>query len=81
MPSPEWEEQRAAMLDNATLKPGLKVLWFATGVEDRLMPTTKATVEMLKKHGFTPVLKETPGGHTWINWRNYLIEFGPMLFQ
>ena len=81
MPSPEWEEQRAATLDNATLKPGLKVLWFATGVEDRLMPTTKATVEMLKKHGFTPVLKETPGGHTWINWRNYLVEFGPMLFQ
>lgn len=81
MPPPEWEEQRTAMLDNASLKPGLKVLWFATGVDDRLMPTTKATIEMLKKHGFIPVLKETPGGHTWINWRNYLAEFAPMLFQ
>ena len=81
MPSPEWEQQRAAMLDDASLKPGLKVLWFGTGVDDFLMPTTKATVDMLKKHGFAPVLKESPGGHTWINWRNYLAEFGPMLFQ
>jgi enterochelin esterase family protein len=81
MPSPEWEQQRAAMLDDAGLKPGLKVLWFGTGVDDFLMPTTKATVDMLKKHGFAPVLKQSPGGHTWINWRNYLAEFGPMLFQ
>lgn len=76
-----WEETHAAMLDNPGLKPGLKTLWFATGVEDALMPNTKATVEMLKKHGFAPVLKETPGGHTWLNWRDYLIEFAPMLFR
>ena len=43
--------------------------------------TTKATVDMLKQHGFDPVLKESPGGHTWVNWRNYLNEFAPMLFQ
>ena len=34
----------------------------------------------LKKHGFAPILKETPGGHTWLNWRSYLIEFAPQLF-
>ena len=44
------------------------------------MPTTKSTVELLKKHGFAPVLKESPGGHTWLNWRSYLIEFAPQLF-
>jgi enterochelin esterase family protein len=38
-------------------------------------------VELLKKHGFNPVYKETPGGHTWINWRAYLAEFAPQLFQ
>ena len=32
-------------------------------------------------HGFKPVFKQTSGGHTWINWRNYLQEFAPMLFQ
>jgi hypothetical protein len=32
-------------------------------------------------HGFDPVVRETPGGHTWLNWRDYLIEFAPLLFQ
>jgi enterochelin esterase family protein len=79
--SPEWEQQHANMLDDAALKPGLKLLWFGTGTDDRLIPTTKATIEMLKKHGFTPFFRESPGGHTWINWRNYLNEFAPQLFQ
>jgi enterochelin esterase family protein len=69
------------MLDDAALKPGLKLLWFGTGTDDRLIPVTKATIEMLKKHGFTPFFRESPGGHTWINWRNYLDEFAPQLFQ
>jgi para-nitrobenzyl esterase len=80
-PSAEWEAQRAAMLDDAALKPGLKVLWFSTGANDRLLPTTKATVKMLEKHGFNPTFIESPGAHTWINWRNYLEEFTPQLFQ
>ena len=75
-----WEQTNAAALDNAAARKGLKVLWFATGVDDSLMPTTKSTVELLKKHGFAPALKETPGGHTWLNWRAYLIEFTPLLF-
>ena len=79
--SPEWEQQHAQILDDAALKPGLKLLWFGTGTDDRLIPTTKATIEMLKKHGFTPFFRESPGGHTWINWRNYLNEFAPQLFQ
>ena len=36
---------------------------------------------MLKKHGFDVVFEETAGAHTWINWRNYLNEFAPQLFQ
>ncbi|MGB9457107.1 MAG: alpha/beta hydrolase-fold protein [Bryobacteraceae bacterium] len=80
-PSPEWIEQHAAMLDNAALKPGLKVLWFSTGKNDFLISTTKATVDALKQHGFSPVFQESPGAHTWINWRNYLEEFAPLLFQ
>ena len=80
-PDPSWEQQHLGALDNAALKKGLKLFWFATGTEDRLMPTTKGTVELFKKHGFTPVFKESAGGHTWINWREYLNEFAPQLFQ
>jgi enterochelin esterase-like enzyme len=78
---PVWETQHMADLDNAAAKKGLKLLWFSTGVDDSLIATTKGTVELLKKHGFTPVFQESPGAHTWLNWRNYLIEFTPQLFQ
>jgi enterochelin esterase-like enzyme len=78
---PSWEEQNKEKLDDPKLKKGLKLLWFATGKEDFLVGTTKATVELFKKHGFNVVYEESDGGHTWINWRNYLNEFAPQLFQ
>jgi len=80
-PGPTWEEQHKADLDNAAAKKGLKLLWFSTGKDDGLITTTHATVELLKKHGFEPVFQESPGAHTWLNWRNYLNEFAPQLFQ
>lgn len=76
-----WIKQHQAKLDDANLKKGLKLLWFATGKEDFLLGTTKGTLDLLKKHGFAPVYEETPGGHTWINWRNYLTDFAPKLFK
>src|SRR6185295_3589245 len=76
-----WETAHLADLDNAALKKGTKLVWLSTGVNDGLLPNTRTTVEMLKTHGFEPVFKESPGGHTWINWRNYLSEFAPLLFQ
>ncbi len=79
--APTWEEQNKANLDNASLKKGLKLVWFATGEKDFLLQTSQATVEMLKKHGFNVVFNETTGAHTWLNWRDYLGEFAPQLFQ
>ena len=77
----EWEKVNIAKLDDANLKKGLKLLWFGTGKEDFLLSTTNATVDLFKRHGFSPVFVESPGGHTWINWRNYLSEFAPQLFR
>jgi enterochelin esterase-like enzyme len=77
----EWESRYAAKLDDASLKKGLRVFWFATGKDDFLLNTTTATVDLFKKHGFSPVFKESAGGHTWLNWRDYLSEFAPQLFQ
>ncbi len=76
-----WEKQNLAMLDNAALKKGLKLVWFSTGKDDGLITTSRATVDLLKKHGFTAQFTESPGAHTWLNWRNYLVEFTPQLFQ
>lgn len=77
----EWESAHTAALDNAALKKGLKLVWFSTGSADGLITNSKATVEMLKKHGFNAEFHESPLGHVWINWRNYLNEFTPQLFQ
>ncbi len=77
---PSWEEQHVAALDDADARKGLKLLWFATGKEDFLIETTRATVALFKKHGFEVAFVESSGAHTWINWRHYLCEFAPQLF-
>jgi len=76
-----WEKRNLAMLDNAPAKKGLKVLWFSTGKDDSLVGTTRSTVELLKRHGFAPRYTESAGGHTWLNWRDYLGQFLPLLFK
>jgi enterochelin esterase family protein len=79
--SSDWEKQHKAGLEDAAARKGLKLLWFATGKDDFVMPRTRETVALFKKHGFDPVFRETGGGHTWINWQLYLKEFAPQLFR
>ncbi|HPG39462.1 MAG TPA: alpha/beta hydrolase-fold protein [bacterium] len=76
-----WEDEHKQELSNTELIKGIKLFWFATGKDDFLVETTRATVDMFKKHGFNPVYKETTGAHTWINWQLYLNEFASLLFQ
>ena len=78
---PSFEERHKNVLDNAELKEGLKLFWFATGKDDFLVETSRATVKMFKKHDFDVVYEEGEGAHTWIVWRQYLNEFTPKLFQ
>jgi enterochelin esterase family protein len=80
-PRPSWEEEHREALGNADLRKGLELVWFATGKEDFLIETSRQTVALLEKHGFDVVFKETGGGHTWINWREYLVEFAALLFK
>jgi hypothetical protein len=35
---------------------------------------------MLKGHKFDVVSRDSAGGHTWINWREYLNEFAQLIF-
>jgi enterochelin esterase-like enzyme len=76
-----WLKQHQAKLDDANLKKGLKLFWVGIGKDDFLLNISRNTVDVLKKHGFAPLSRESEGGHTWINWRNYLNEFAPRLFQ
>jgi enterochelin esterase family protein len=76
-----WEQQHLAELDNAAWKKGLKLVWFSTGRDDSLIATSRATVDMLNKHGFNASFRDSAGAHTWLNWRDYLVAFTPQLFQ
>jgi enterochelin esterase family protein len=78
---PSFEDKNKAVLDNPKPKKGLRLFWFATGKDDFLVGTSRATVEMFKKHGFDVVYRESSGAHTWDNWREYFREFTPQLFQ
>jgi len=78
---PSWEQRNLKMLDDRNLKSDLHLFWFATGKEDFLVKVSQNTVELFKKHGFNVVYNETAGAHTWINWREYLSEFTPLLFR
>jgi enterochelin esterase-like enzyme len=77
----DWETRHLAELDDGALKRDLDLVWFSTGKDDFLLDTTKATVAMLEKHDFDVVYEESAGGHTWINWREYLTKFAPQLFR
>lgn len=79
-PGPSWEEKNKEVLENAALKKGLKLFWFGTGKDDRLLETSRKTVDLFKKYNFKPVFNETAGAHTWLVWRSYLTEFVPQLF-
>jgi enterochelin esterase-like enzyme len=78
---PNWEQDHLTVLDKPALKNGLKMIWFKTGSQDPFIGNTKETVEMLKRHGFLVTFEESSGGHSWVNWRNYLHEFAPLLFR
>jgi enterochelin esterase family protein len=76
-----WGMQHAVQLDDKTARTSLALVWFATGKDDFLLPTTNATVAMLEKHGLHPIFHGSDGGHVWSNWRDYLHEFAPQLFK
>ncbi len=71
-----FEKQLAALKAS-----GVKLYWIGAGSTDMALQGAKTLSETVKKVGFNQVFRETPGGHTWFNWRIYLGEFAPLLFQ
>lgn len=62
-------------------KNGVKLYWIAIGKTDFLYKDVtdyRAKLDSLK---FKYTYHESEGGHTWSNWRDYMIEFIPQLFK
>jgi enterochelin esterase-like enzyme len=74
-----FEARRGKALETTKTPP--KLFWMAHGATDIAKPQSEKVIAMLRAHGLTVVSKETPGGHTWENWRDYLRDFAPLLFR
>lgn len=72
-----------------TLKTGInrqfanppKVYWLAIGKDDFLYDHNAHYRTLLDNLGIQYSYHESQGGHTWTNWRDYLVLFLPMLFK
>lgn len=60
---------------------GLKLYWIGMGKTDFLYQTGVDFRKRLDAVGLKYTYHESEGGHTWSNWRQYLVEFVPQLFQ
>jgi enterochelin esterase-like enzyme len=59
----------------------LKLLWMGVGKQDGLHDGLFAIHQNLEKANVKHVWVESEGGHVWGEWRGYLAEFAPLLFQ
>ena len=59
----------------------LRLLWIACGKDDELLTANRDLVRWLEARKVPAAAIETPGRHTWMVWREDLIQFAPMLFR
>ncbi len=59
----------------------LHLLWFACGSEDGFYSASTTLTKLLTDSQIQHTFRKSTGAHTWINWRQYFIEFTPQLFQ
>ena len=74
-----FEEHHGRALETTRTPP--KLFWMAHGATDIAKPQSEKVIAMLGRHGIKVASRETPGGHTWSNWRDYLRDFAPLLFR
>lgn len=72
----DFDKKLAAQFEK---KP--RLYWIAIGKDDFLYEANKNYRAKLDTMGFPYSYYETPGGHSWANWRDYLIRFTPQLFK
>jgi enterochelin esterase-like enzyme len=76
------EERYEAFLKSADhFNKAVKLFSISVGDQDRLLNGSKSLAETMEKHGIKHEMHISGGGHTWINWRQYLNDFAPKLFR
>lgn len=63
------------------MENGYRLYWIGIGKSDFLYKNVADYRSKLDKMGMKYTYLETEGGHVWTNWRVYLSQFVPLLFQ
>ena len=74
-----YEKANDAALKQAA--QAMKLVYYAYGREDFVVRNPKQLTDTLDKYHIKYTKHESAGGHTWINWREYLNDFAPRLFR
>ena len=62
-------------------QPAPQLYYIAVGKDDYVMKLVTMHRQRLDAAGYPYVYNETDGGHSWDNWRHYLLDFLPRLFK
>lgn len=77
--SPIYDDLEGKLKTQFAKKPAL--YWIGIGTTDFLYKANEDYRKMLDEKGYKYTYYETGEGHIWKNWRIYLTEFAPLLFQ
>ena len=66
---------------NGLLKCDSRLFYIAVGRDDFVKKLNDDLRKKLNQKGARYYYNESDGGHTWDNWRKYLVDFLPRLFQ
>jgi enterochelin esterase family protein len=78
----DFEKRNAAFLGSADkLNKQIKLFSISVGDKDFALNGSKNLAELLKKNGIKHEFNLSGGGHTWINWRQYLNDYAQKLFR
>ena len=75
------DKEFSSLLTKENMKKNFKVLWYGVGSDDFLYNHVKTHREYFDKRGIEYKYKETEGGHTWMNARDYLTDVYQLLFK
>jgi enterochelin esterase-like enzyme len=73
-----YEQQNSAALRRGAKE--FRLVYYAIGKDDFLYRSVAPTRGVMDRAGIKYVYHESGGGHTWVNWRQYLNDFVPRLF-
>jgi enterochelin esterase family protein len=81
-----WARGFEAIVPNYKTQQPLKLYWESCGTEDSLITANRAFGKWAKTNIRTEKpdgvqIRETPGMHTWMVWRDDLVDFTPLLFR